>query len=349
MKTEELKEKLNSLITTVDSETQYWFFRTMSGSYFEDYFQNGYIAFGYDKISSKQINDLPEEENAARTLLKQYIKAIYFDLTENRVALAAGQLLRFYREIKVGDVIVIPSFESSEYAIGIVESGIYVYDDIVRDAGCPFLKRRKVRWIERLGRYKFDPILLLKFANQQTISLIDNDYVGFIERKLKRLYTKDDKSYLVLRVTQDKGLSWNDFYFISDFGEIFKAISDELGLEIDLSEIEMKVNVQSPGDILMSVGAGNGYALALAWIIASFLIIGIVGGDVEAWKIKMKTKGLGYLVERMVKLYLKTKKEKLERRSIELSIQEKELELKERAQKLQLERFNDPCEVGNVQ
>lgn len=38
-------------VKEISSHQNYWFFRTESGSFYPDFYINGYIALGYDKFS----------------------------------------------------------------------------------------------------------------------------------------------------------------------------------------------------------------------------------------------------------------------------------------------------------
>jgi hypothetical protein len=41
-------QNLADSITFIPDETNFWFVRTMSGDFFEDYLTNGFIALGYN-------------------------------------------------------------------------------------------------------------------------------------------------------------------------------------------------------------------------------------------------------------------------------------------------------------
>lgn len=284
---QELKERLESVLFNMNSERNYWFMRTMSGTLYDEYFRDGFVALGYDTILMRDLRNLPEREAEAREFLKLRLNATTQDMTASQMAKAAGQILKFYRSVNDGDVVIIPSTDSDKFAIGTFMGDMYEDSSVHEEGTCQFVKRRRVNWLTEVSKRQFDPQLLLCLGNQQTMSSVKS-HSEYIDRKIAPLYTKGDKSYLVLRVNQDKGLSWDDFFFIADLGDLFKAVSEESGINVDLTQIEMKINVQSPGDIMLMCAEGLSYLLPVA-----VGILFIVGGHVKVGNFEFETKGLG--------------------------------------------------------
>lgn len=309
--TEEDKEKLESLLFNMSSDRNYWFVRTMSGDYYEEFVKKGFVALGYNNVLMKDLKDLPEKEEHAREFIKRRLKEKNEDLTPSQIAKAAGQILKFYRNVSTSDIVVIPSENSNEFAIGTFIGPMYEDSSLHLPGECQFVKRRRVRWLRRIPRYQFDPKLLLGLSSQQTMSSVKN-YSEYIDRKIMPLYTKDDQSYLVLRVKQDKGLSWDDFCFLADLGELFKTISEESGIDADLTQIKMKINVQSPGDILLSCGKELGYLLPLA-----IAAICIFGGKIKVWKFEFESRGIGPLFQQITRAITEYRDHNLQRKMVQ--------------------------------
>ena len=266
MITREQIEQLGLLIREVNPDKHYWFFRTMGGHFYDEFVSMGFIAIGYDDILMKDLKDMPEQDHMARAFLKFRLQELKNEMTDSQIAKAAGQIVKFYRELRIGDIIVAPDFQSRKYAIGVIASDMYENSGKHGGKECPFVKRRQVKWIKEVCRHELDAKAILAFGNQQTMSSID-DYADYIDRKMDQLYTKGNASYLVLRVNQDKELSWEDFMFIGELGAFFRHFSEEIGLGADLSRIKMKINVQSPGDILLMIPDGGGWILVLVLLI----------------------------------------------------------------------------------
>jgi hypothetical protein len=326
-------EKLNELISTINTDKHYWFIRSMGGAYFNEFVDDGFIAIGYNEILLKDLRDLPLREQEAREYTKLRLKENGVELSSSQIAKAAGQIVKFYRYVNVGDLVIVPSFQSRFFAVGVVQTEMYE-DSAEHGMGkCPFAKRRKVKWLKIVEKWQLDPKVLLVLGNQQTMSSID-EYSGYIDRKINSIYTKGDKSYLILRVNQDAGLSWDDFYFIADLGELFKYVSMKGGVDADLTKIEMKINVQSPGDILLIADGGNAYLLLIALMA---LLCLIPGGKVKIWTLEFESKGLGDLVSKIVDAV----------NSFLDGRQERALRMKERVQKMQIEQAEDEKTIGD--
>lgn len=289
MITKEQIEQLGQFIQKVNPDKHYWFFRTMGGLYYDEFVSKGYIAIGYNEIIMKDLTDLPKRDDQARLYIKSKFYEYGHKLTDAKAAKAAGQIVKFYRELCEGDIVVAPNSQSRKFAIGIIISEMYEDSGNHSEQECRFVKRRKVKWLKEVWRHDLDPRVILAFGNQQTMSSID-DYAEFVDRKISMLYNKGDKTYLVLRVNQDKGLTWDDFCFISDLGELFVSVSKENNLGIDLTDIQMTVNVQSPGDIMLACNASVGFNLILVLFALGVLL---PGGEFSIWGVKYKTEGFG--------------------------------------------------------
>lgn len=336
MITEEQKKSLIKLISDIDTTKNYWFIRTMGGSYFDDFVSGGYVAIGYNEILMRDLRDLSTNENISRGALKDKLSARRPDISPAQTAKGAGQILKFYREMKQGDVVMIPGNESKEFAIGMVEGDMYEEGD-VDTAHCQFYKRRKVKWNHRCSREELDARLLLGLSNQQTMSNIGK-YAEYIDRKLQKLYNKGDKTYLTLRVKQEQGVSWDDYLFLNDLGQIVTEVAEDCGLDIDLKQIEMKINVQSPGDIMLMCEASSGYMLVFVGLI--LLVMALGGGSVGPQGVKLN--GLGSFLKDASSSIGELMKHISEYRNGSIERAERQNRLNQRMQNMELEGGSIP-------
>ena len=108
---------------TINENRKYWFVRTVGGTYYSHFLNGGYVAIDYSDISKKFLDELPEKEESALISLK----TAYKDRHPNakNAGKHAAQLYRFYRGIKEGDVVIIPSPDSNELSFGIVKGAMY--------------------------------------------------------------------------------------------------------------------------------------------------------------------------------------------------------------------------------
>ncbi len=141
---------LENNIPTIENDTNYWFIRTSGGTNFEKFYFSNYVAIGWDEF-----NDLQELKSITHNDLKDLIQNTYPDDTNTKPGATAAQIIRFVKEVKIGDYILIPSTNCDRIAFGKITSDIYLYEltnedrmDLLFDEiEINFLKRRNVQWI----------------------------------------------------------------------------------------------------------------------------------------------------------------------------------------------------------
>lgn len=297
-----MKNNFDDLLKSIEqvpSDKKYWIVRTMGGAFYKEFVLNGYIAIGYNPVveteikfsisEEKKIHELKKNQKAHKTLTKiiESKGIVEYDDKPINASYAAGQLIRFYRDINIGDIIFIPSEESYEVSIGIVESKPYTIEIKGGTTGsCPFNKRMDIKWIRHTTRHKLPPILQLMFSSRHIISNVDN-YADHIESFTKDFFTKDDITYLVLRVKKENDIAWKDFTIITDLLYLLEKFADEENYDINIDDIKMKISVQSPGDILMYALSPEG--LFLVGLFTVFL----TGGQIKIDRIGLDISTIG--------------------------------------------------------
>ncbi|ATO48419.1 hypothetical protein P4V86_01935 [Brevibacillus laterosporus] len=187
----------------------------------------------------------------------------------------------FHQLIKPGDAVVITGPSSNELAIGEVTDdppyiGIVTEQQLKENSRlCPYQKRRRVKWLNTVNKVDVEKDLfqLLQHA-QHTISEANN-YADSIERLIHSFFIRDDQAHLVLEVKKEGKIPMPDFYRMgSEIIDLVEEFSKESkGFNISLEDVEIKVNVQSPGKITF-----GGKMLIVS--IIGFLIVAAVGGGV---------------------------------------------------------------------
>lgn len=246
---------LFSDLKILNQNTKYWMVRTMGGSYYRDFLRNGYIAVGYNDISLDTLKSLPANDNLAKEQLKETIKKLYESL--RNISYPTSQLLRFTRDIKQGDVVIIPSTGASHVAIGTVETDVYeeTNPDIDSEHKCSFFKRRKIKWKLSCRREKLPPALQLMFNSRHILSDVTN-YAPYIDSVINDLYVKDDIMHLVLNIRTKDDVSFDDFFdlkaldfLVDGFCRLYPQYAE--GINPD-DRIIMKVQMESPGALRLS-------------------------------------------------------------------------------------------------
>lgn len=301
----------NLPLRVIDPNRRYWFLRTESGKYYEDFLFNSYIAIGWNEIS---ILNEESSDSKVSELIKQY----YPESITGRVL---NPIKRFCMEMKVGDLVVIPSTSSATFAFGIIESNAFIYTDEIPEFDgdgaepCPYTKRREVRWLSSLDRHRVDPHLFQFFRAHQAISDASAN-AEHIDRTLNTFYMKNDQAHIVLDVCTEDNIPANKL--IKFMGGLLECL-DEVAVEQNASDkITVKVSVQSPGIIEF---IGDAYNVSLITIV----LIMIVGGKASFSKNGPTIQGAietPGLIEKAIQVYERVFADKTKESKLLESIQE---------------------------
>lgn len=211
----------------------------------------------------------------------------------------------------IGYIVIIPAASSEHIGIGLITSEVYIapppdpFEDAPEDIGyakCPYKKRRKVHWLKSVPRNKIDPYLFKLMCAINTISDASN-YDSFIDRMIYPLYIKNDQVHLTVRVDKKDKISAIDMAkLISGIVGMFDVPSTDTFYS-DLNDLEIRVNVQSPG-VIEFIGGG----LALCTICGALALL------LSGAKINFSAFGTKFSVESegLIEKYLKYKHEENE-------------------------------------
>lgn len=267
-------------IVKVRAERQYWLVRTMGGDFFQEYVSRGYVAIGYNEVSLSEIKFAVSGGKQASEILKQIfdsneslIKCEGDDETNTQYA--TNQLLKFYRDINVGDILVMPGRSSDVVAIAVVQSEVYEEQNVSRLEGiCNFIKRRRIKVLKTTFRSKLNPALQLMFNSRHIVSNANN-YAPYIDNCISDFFQKDGYTNLVLRVKEENDIRASDFGVVADLIDLVDEFARYNNLQINVDDIKAKMCVQSPGDILMFAQSWEGITL-----IGLFILL-LKGGELS--------------------------------------------------------------------
>ena len=135
-----------------EKETRYWGGRLGWGGKFVEHGRKGkYIAIGWNELGNLEwLADKERSWGEVRDELIKKYKDIHRKASEIQVGQASGQVLKFVREMKEEDIVVIPDMARGRALIGRV-TGSYEYKADWAD-GCSYLQRRDVEWIKEVKR-----------------------------------------------------------------------------------------------------------------------------------------------------------------------------------------------------
>lgn len=278
-------------IPIVDENRKYWLVRTESGKYFEDFVFSNYIALGWDKIENiDNYSNLSEKER------NEKISELYPE--EKKPGAIYNQIVRFTYEMHAGDIVLIPSENSSEIAFGeLIDDIVFPYEknndfqDEVMRVECTYNRRRNVNWIKIVKRDMLDPYLYKLMCSHVAISDACG-YSNYIDRTLSPLFVKGNSIHIIYDVTTKETIQATSIInFISSALSTVDVFNSVTNSNYDTNEINLKLNVQSPGPIEFI-----GYATG-AGLIFSFLSLFFFGAKFNlelfgAIKFDVDTKGL---------------------------------------------------------
>ncbi|WNV81146.1 hypothetical protein RUL31_07700 [Bacillus atrophaeus] len=280
---------LFDLIPKIPKHRRYWFVRTNAGAYYDDFISGNFIGVGWNNIT---LDTLEDNIPLCDKVLEKYPK--------ERKNYVARQINIIIDEMKKGDVVLIPSYNSTYIHFGIIEDEMVYEEEIPNEIEdlennshltfnyegiCPYKKRRKVNWIKERKKEMLDPQLYRIIYSQQTISNVDK-YADFIDKALYDFFIKNDVCHLILHVRKKGDIKGSHLVtFMSDLLSL-----TELN-KMDDEEVNLKVAVQSPGTIEL-LGA------VPVIVLSTFVLIGILGGKAKFLGAEINTPGvLGRILE----------------------------------------------------
>lgn len=238
-------ECLDNYVQKVGSNANYWMIRTMGGDYYDDFVDKGYIAIGYNEVPLDEILSLPENAKIAIRQLKGFIQEHHQDI--ERSGYVSAQLYKFCREIKVGDIVVLPGRGSYRTSICRV-TGSIMEVDIAADDYCRFKKRIPIMVLERTSRRLLPPKAQLMFNSRHPVSDISL-YAHCIDSAMHDFYDKGEELHLVLNVKTMESVTSGNFYSMHRFIAIALDYCNENGVKVSENDIELKIQMESPGFI----------------------------------------------------------------------------------------------------
>lgn len=298
------KQLLNKLgINIFDKKRSYWFIRTQSGMYYDDFTNENYVGIEWDEIS-----DLDFIKSATEEEWKSKILSTYKDV--EKPGYIMNQIKRFVIDIKAGDIVLIPNEKSRWLAIGeVIDDSIEIYEeDMDFDAVLDSLdecetkanktimkKRRRIKWLKEFKRSEWDPYLQgIIHSNSAVISA--DKYDIYIDRMLSQFYIKGDQAYFTYKVNKKDNIPYRDMLsFLNNNNKLIEFFNEnypELNLEID--DLILKINVQSKGPVQ--------FKGTVKTILISGLIIGALFGTKFDFKflgldLSIETEGLPALIK----------------------------------------------------
>ncbi|MGF2110464.1 hypothetical protein ACQUEE_06835 [Enterococcus casseliflavus] len=281
----ELSQRIYDYLPRIKTNSDYWLVRTEAGLYYDDFNTGSFIAIGWDAIDEKRL----KQTGGNPSQLKNEIESLYPD--DKQPGRTANQLISFQKDIKVGDLVLIPNEGSERYMLGEVTSELYfeMEDNINPTLGkCPFIKRRKVKWIKSFYKKDADSKILKLSYRQQTVNDI-NEYKSFINRALYGAYVDDEG---LIHLTYD--INIKDNINMVDLSSFLYRYTQMYELLANDKNIDIKINAQSKGKSEIITWSVAGIAIAVLLYGSATLPYGgeiKIGGGITP-EISVKSEGI---------------------------------------------------------
>lgn len=293
----------------LETNRKYWLVRTFGGKYYDHFVQNNYIAIGWNELSDIEMIKNADNNGVAKEQLFNKAKELYSKKETDQMGRIVNPIIKFVKDMAIGDVVVIPSKNSKEIHFGIIKSDVNIVKDVINlDEGLePLYKQRTVDWVIWRDKDSVDLNIFKMLASHYAISSVDA-YAESIDRTMYSFYVKGDKAYLVIKVSKEgeyEGTEIPDL--INQFIGTINIYNKLTGKSLNKNDVKTKVSLQSDGFALFS---GSVESIAVMIGIAVLL----TGGSYELLKLfKISTPGVIPMIwSKILETREQTHKHKLE-------------------------------------
>ncbi len=241
-------------VEVLPENNNYWFVRTNGGAYFETFFKNNFIGIGWNEISLAEIT-LPKLEDATKRKIAKIEGIPENDPNAKKTITTIFNKLKNFKNLKKGDIIIIPNLKSQKFAFGIVADNTVYIEKKTLD--CNFEKRRAIKWIKTKDLRAMDSYIYKLRVPRQAITNV-NRFSDSIDSDINTLFVKNNESHFVIEVSKvgDVNLTALTDLLINTKIKI-QDLNQKLGLGEDLDQISVKLNLQSPGKIEFKMPNGK--------------------------------------------------------------------------------------------
>ena len=279
-------------IPSVPEDIHYWIIRTNGGEYYEDFTLHQYISISWDYVSLSILYTKDDDEIKRLIEVYEKMSTIPEDsddesdgTTKGKITSILNKINRFVFEIDKGDIILIPSKNSDHIAIAEVIGDVYETENYVESylqanptteiAPCPYRKRRKIKILKTITKGQMDIYLAKGFNSQHALSSMD-EYAPYINRTIYGIYSKGDELHTTLHAGHPNGLTLKELVeFSTQLEKTAFSIAQQCEIPFDPSQVEVKLNIHSPG-LIELIGSLSGAGIVLSLLI--FALNNLING-----------------------------------------------------------------------
>jgi restriction system protein len=270
-------------VAEINSQKEYWYFRTDSGNHYTDFIQNGYIGINWNFISASDIHEENLEHLRKSVITNSYkYRNVPYDWLgpgeKSSVTKTINKLFTF-KNLKKGDVILIPSEEANYFSIGeITDDEIYNASEADLSTG-GYLKRRKINWIKTSVKHHYYNSLFYLLKHSHAIVSI-KQHADFIDSLMEELYLKDGDCFLSLRINKESEISLKDLKDLFDnYLELISKVNEDFNFGEKIDTTTVKLSLNSPGFI--NIKLPDGKSLIITSLILSMFLNGCSNDEIS--------------------------------------------------------------------
>lgn len=239
-----------------ENSKKYWLIRTDDGRNYKEFSKNNYIALNLrgfpDDFLAPLQGVFPDELSKIQSLKHMLMQSIdnhtididkFLKGEKNGIGRITNQIYSMCYGIKKGDIVMIPDKGAEYLKIGRVTDDSFTFDESINYR---FSFSRHVQWIKEIRKDRLDPYLYKALGAHQAICDISK-YAEFIERNYNSYFVVGKRFQYVLTVNAENISAWNLTSMINGILKHTKEFSDAYELNIPVEDIDITINVNSPG------------------------------------------------------------------------------------------------------
>lgn len=301
MNIEELQNAILPAIQQHQEKKGYWLLRTEAGTYYESFKEYGYVGIKHKDLAPTSLTamnldnvSIIERNARVRSIVEQnYIhkeNIAHIDLLspeqKRDISVRASQIAKFTWEMKKGDYVLIPSENSEEISIGVLNGvGFSVNDNYDQN----LLLTKSVEWKKSIKRSRLDPCLYPVFNAHQAICDIKGKS-EYILRNVSSQFVLGDKIHFVITINSQNISARSLFRFGNGLIDLFEDYLRYANIEIDSSELEISTFLNSPGKLDFKSTLLNG-------ALFSIVIVSVLGGSFRCPMFNFESNGIRPIIE----------------------------------------------------
>lgn len=315
-------------VPVISDETRFWMIRTQKGYFYNEFLAKSFVALAWNNID--RTTDFSDE---SRERLKDDIMINFSEI--NRPSTVVNKCIHFISDIKVGDILVIPS-RGSQY-ITFASAGEYFEDttktvelektvieriqnnDVdINDVSCPYKKRRHITLLRTIKSENINYALYRAISNYHGISNFDS-YAIQILNHLYNCYSFKNDIVLVYNIRKNAPIKPREL------SSLIYCNTECLSHLIPEENIATQLSLHSPGDNIYILK--NAYEFVRDnWNYFFGLLVVIGGGSVLTFKVP----GLVDIIKNILNAPSEIKEKRCNAELKELEVLNKRVELYEK-------------------